>query len=102
MIEQILTVCALFAGVLIGLLFFGGLWWTVQKAMSSRQPGVLFAASFLLRTLLTLTSFYLIGSGSWQRLLACLIGFILGRILVRQLTKVSLAVDRGLLKEGSR
>lgn len=102
MIEQILTVCALFAGVLIGLLFFGGLWWTVQKAMSSRQPGVLFAASFLLRTLLTLTAFYLIGSGSWQRLLACLIGFILGRILVRQLTKVSLAVDRGLLKEGSR
>ena len=102
MIEQVLTACALFAGVLIGLLFFGGLWWTVQKAMSSRQPGLLFAGSFLLRTLLTLAAFYLIGSGSWQRLLACLIGFILGRILIRQLTKVPLAVDPGLLKEGAR
>lgn len=102
MIEQILTACALFAGVLIGLLFFGGLWWTVQKAMSSRQPGLLFAASFLLRTVLTLAAFYLVGCGSWQRLLLCLIGFVLGRILVKRLSKVPLDTDRGLLKEGVR
>ena len=99
---QILTGFSLFAGVLIGLLFFGGLWWTVQKAMSSRQPGLLFAGSFLLRTALTLAAFYFIGSGSWRRLLVCLIGFMLGRILVKRFSKGAFNIDRGLLKEGVR
>jgi F1F0 ATPase subunit 2 len=102
MIEQILTPCALFAGVLIGLLFFGGLRWTVQKAMSYKQPGVLFAASMSLRTILALAGFYLIGSGSWQRLVMCLIGFMMGRIIVKRLSQVPLDPDRGLLKEGVR
>lgn len=100
--EQILTLCALFAGALIGLLFFGGLWWTVQKAMSSKHPGPLFAGSFLLRTVLTLAAFYLVGSGSWRRLLVCLIGFMLGRIVVKRFSQVPLNTDRGLLKEGVR
>jgi F1F0 ATPase subunit 2 len=102
MIEQILTACALFAGILIGLLFFGGLWWTVQKVTSSRQPALLFAGSFLLRTLFTLAAFYRIGNGSWQRLLVCLIGFMIGRILVRRFSQVPLKADRVLLKEGVR
>ncbi len=102
MIEQVLTACALFTGVFIGLLFFGGLWWTVQKAMSSKQPGLLFAASMLLRTILALAGFYLIGRGSWQRLLVSLLGFMLGRIVVKRLSQVPLNTDRGLLKEGVR
>lgn len=99
--EQLLTAVALFAGVLIGLLFFGGLWWTVRKSISSRNPGLLFAASFLLRTLSGLLAFYFIGSGSWQRLLACLFGFILGRILVSGLSPVPKNAGHGLLKEGA-
>ncbi|MEO6922988.1 MAG: ATP synthase subunit I [Bryocella sp.] len=102
MIEKILTACALFAGVLTGLLFFGGLWWTVQKAMFSKQAGLMFAGSFLLRTFLTLDAFYLIGSGSWQRLLACLIGFMLGRILIKRVSQIPLNTDCALLKEGVR
>jgi F1F0 ATPase subunit 2 len=99
--EQLLTAGALFAGVLIGLLFFGGLWWTVRKSISSRNPGLLFAASFLLRTLSALPIFYFIGSGSWQRLLACLLGFILGRILVSRLSEVPRHAGHGPLKEGA-
>jgi F1F0 ATPase subunit 2 len=100
--QELLNVCALFSGVLIGLMFFGGLWWTVHKAMSSRQPGLLFAGSMLLRTVLSLTAFYLIGSGSWQRLVACLIGFTLGRILVKRFSQAFLNTDCGPLKEGAR
>jgi F1F0 ATPase subunit 2 len=107
MIEPILAACALFAGVLIGLLFFGGLWWTVQKAMCSKQPGLLFAASFFLRTALTLGAFYLVGSGRWQRILMCLIGFVLGRIVIKRLSvkwasQDPLNTDGGLLREGVR
>jgi hypothetical protein len=44
----------------------------------------------------------LIGSGSWQRLVMCLIGFMMGRIIVKRLSQVPLDPDRGLLKEGVR
>jgi F1F0 ATPase subunit 2 len=79
----IVTAFALLAGISIGVLFFAGLWWTVQKSVSSRQPGVLFAGSFLLRTALALSGFYFVGSGSFSRLAACLAGFIVGRMLVK-------------------
>ena len=32
---------ALLAGVLLGAFFFGGLWWTVQKGVTSETPGAL-------------------------------------------------------------
>jgi F1F0 ATPase subunit 2 len=105
--EEFLNVCALLSGVLIGLIFFGGLRWTVHKAMSSRQPGLLFAGSMLLRTVLTLAAFYLVGSGSWQRLVACLVGFTLGRIVVnrfrvKRFSHPYVNTDCGSIKEGVR
>lgn len=99
---QLFTGGALLGGMSIGLFFFGGLWWTVQRAMSSRQPGLLFAGSFLLRTLLTLTAFYFIGGASWQRVLACLIGFIFGRILVKRFSRLPSQTYNSLPKEGVR
>ena len=93
---------ALVAGICVGIMFFGGLWWTVQKAMVSRQPGLLFAGSLLVRTVLTLAAFYLIGGRSWQRLLVCLIGFMIGRILVKRLSPRFLITDRRMLKAGVR
>jgi F1F0 ATPase subunit 2 len=102
MIEALPMTLALLAGVSIGVIFFGGLWWTVQKAMSSRLPGLLFAGSFLLRTALTLAVFYLTGRGAWQRLPMCLLGFMLGRILVKRWSRAVANVDRTLLKEGAR
>jgi F1F0 ATPase subunit 2 len=37
------------AGVAVGLLFFGGLWWTAQRLAVTDRPAVLTAASLLLR-----------------------------------------------------
>ena len=102
MIEMVPMTVALLAGVPIGVVFFGGLWWTVQKAMSSKQPGLLFAGSLMLRTVLTLAAFYLIETGSWQRLVMCLTGFMFGRILVKRLSQTRTNIDRPLLKEGVR
>lgn len=81
---MILLAFSLLAGLCIGMMFFAGLWWTVQRVVTSRQPGILFAGSFLLRTALTLGGFYLVGKGSWPRLVLCLVGFIVGRILVKR------------------
>ena len=73
---------AFVAGAMLGAFFFGGLWWTVQKAIASGQPAAWFLASLLLRTCLILTGFYLVAQGHWSRLVACLLGFLIARFLV--------------------
>ncbi len=81
-------ILALLCGVLLGASFFGGLWWTIRKGVSSKQPAALFFFSLLLRTGITLAGFYFVARGDWRRVLACLVGFMLARILVTWLTRV--------------
>ena len=71
------------AGALLGAIFFGGLWWTVNNLTGSRRPALLIVASFLVRTAAVLAGFYLIlrsDQEGWQRLLAALGGFIVVRM----------------------
>ena len=70
------------AGVLLGLLFFGGLWWTLRRAMSSTRPALWVGASLLLRMGCTAAGFVVVSAGDWQRMLACLLGFWAARWLV--------------------
>lgn len=76
-------------GGMIGVMFFGGLWWTVQKALSSTRPALWFFSSWLLRMSLALTGFHLVAGGHWQRLLICLLGFVMARPVVTRLTQYS-------------
>jgi F1F0 ATPase subunit 2 len=62
--------------------FFGGLWWTVRKGVSSPRPALWFLGSLLLRTGIVLAGFYFVGRRSWERLLACLLGFVIARLVV--------------------
>ena len=79
---------ALVSGALLGTIFFGGLWWTVQKSFASKQPALWFFGSLLLRTGIVLAGFYVVGRGHWERLLVCLVGFIIiGRLIVILLTR---------------
>jgi len=80
-------VLPLLAGVLLGMFFFGGLWWTIRRGVSSKQPAALFFFSLLLRTGIALAGFYFVARGDWRRVLACLVGFMLARILVTWLTR---------------
>jgi F1F0 ATPase subunit 2 len=77
---------ALVVGVLLGAIFFGGLWWTVRKGVSSQQPAPWFLCSLLLRTGIILAGFYFVSGGHWDRLLACLLGFVIARFIVTRLT----------------
>ncbi len=76
---------SLLLGILLGACFYAGLWWTVRRALLSSRPGLWFAASLLLRTLVALAGFHLIGGTQWQRMLLCLLGFFLSRPLVTRL-----------------
>ena len=78
---------ALVTGIVLGTIFFGGLWWTVRKSLSAMQPGLWFLGSLLLRTGLTLVGFYFVSRGHWERLLVCLLGFVAARLIVIRLTR---------------
>ena len=73
---------ALVAGALLGALFFGGLWWTVQKGVTSERPALWFFGSMLLRTGIILAGFYVVSQGDWTRLAACVLGFLIARVVV--------------------
>jgi F1F0 ATPase subunit 2 len=80
---------ALAAGMLLGAIFFGGLWLTVRKGASSKQPALWFFGSLLLRMSIALAGFYFVSGGHWERLLLCLLGFVIARLAVTWLTRSS-------------
>jgi F1F0 ATPase subunit 2 len=73
------------AGAVLGVVFFGGLWWTVRKAVTSGQPALWFFGSVLLRMAVALAGFYFVSDGHWERLLACLLGFVMARFVLMRL-----------------
>ena len=85
--EMLWLVISLAAGVAFGAFFFGGLWWTVRRGVSSKCAPLWFLASLLVRTAVVLIGFRVVSAWHWERLLACLLGFVLARVLVTGLTR---------------
>ncbi len=81
-------------GVLLGAFFFGALWWTVKKGILSKRPALWFAVSFMIRTGVTLLGFYIVSLWRWERLLACIGGFIAAQISVKLILKEKLYEDK--------
>ena len=99
--EFVFLASPLAAGLLLGALFFGGLWWTVIRAVSSQRPALWFFGSMLLRMSITLAGFYFVGRGHWERWLLCLLGFVLTRLVARWLTRSPGRNQAGLAQEVS-
>jgi len=89
MTDTLMLVLACASGAVLGAVFFGGLWWTVRTGVSSRHPARLFLGSLLARMGIALAGFYVVSRGHWERLLLCLVGFIIARFVVMRLTRTS-------------
>ena len=87
MIETMTLLLAGLAGLALGILYFGGLWWTLRRALGSNLPALWFAGSLLVRMTIALAGFYVISNHQWERLLACLFGFVMARLIVTRFTK---------------
>src|SRR5664280_2852283 len=85
--ETLSLMLTLVMGGMLGAIFFGGLWWTVRKVVSSRWPAFWLLGSMLLRTGITLAGFYFVAGGHWERLLVCLLGFVIARLMVIRFTR---------------
>lgn len=75
-------------GVILGLLYFGGLWWTVQRLPVARSPALLAAGSFFFRSLLVSAGLVIVSAGEPVPLLAAVAGFLVAR-------GVSVRISRG-------
>lgn len=89
------------AGIGLGVFFFGGLWWTVNKSLSARRPGLWVFVSLMLRMGIVLSGFYLVAGFRWQRLLACLLGFVMARFMVTQLCQPVIDRDSARTSEAN-
>lgn len=85
--EILLLILVLIAGILLGIMFFGGLWWTTRQVMLFSKSALWLSGSFLLRASIVLAGFYFISNYHWERLLICLIGFIIARFIVNRWVK---------------
>lgn len=99
--EILNLILALVAGFLLGAVFFGGLWWTVQKGLSSRRPAFWFFGSLLIRTSIATSGFYFASDGHWERLLICLFGFFVMRQIAVRFTRLPEEDPNQLTKEAS-
>jgi F1F0 ATPase subunit 2 len=87
MSEQVPYILVFFFGLSLGLVYFGGLWWTITRLRVSKKPLLLSLVSFWARILTMGIGFYHVARmGSWIYVMMCLAGFVLTRlILVRRL-----------------
>ncbi|MBU2945331.1 ATP synthase subunit I [Zobellia uliginosa] len=86
--DLVITLLVLFGGSCLGFLFFGGLWFTSKKMLSSKKPVLWYLGSLFIRVGLTLLGFYYMGQNNFKYMLICLLGFIGTRFIVIRMTKI--------------
>ncbi len=96
MIENLtLFGAALAWGLLLGLLYFGGLWLTVRRLPSVKHQALWMMGSFLLRNLLVAIALYPVVLQGWQPTMVCLCGFVIVRMLLSRRIKVHGRAENG-------
>lgn len=80
-------VVALLAGLILGAIFFGGLWWTVTRTLTATAPAMWFALSALMRMAVVVAGLYGFARVGLPSLIACLCGLLLARSAVKHLTR---------------
>ena len=84
------------AGIVIGGVYFGGLWATVRGLPDAGKPFRRLGLSFALRAALALAGFWLVLQGGWESLAAAMVGFLAMReILLRRLGNTSYGITGG-------
>ena len=82
-IQWISHAAAILTGLLVGAAYFGGLWWTVDRMPTARNPLAFYLSSLAMRSALALFVFYLVlTSYGVARLMLVLAAFLVIRIVM--------------------
>lgn len=79
--EIIQFVFMLTSGFVLGVLFFGGLWFTVKKSVSVKNPVLWIFGSFIVRMGIVLLGFYYLIQFGWHAMFLGLFGLIMARFI---------------------
>jgi F1F0 ATPase subunit 2 len=77
------------AGMVLGTVFFGGLWWTVTHGLDATIPALWFGLSALLRLAIAVSGLYCFARLGLPSLIACLCGVLVARGAVTRLTRTT-------------
>lgn len=77
------------AGLILGLFFYLGLWWTVRRLPGNSRPLLLSLLSFALRATVVLAGLWFVSGGQWNFMLAGVGGMLAARLLVVRRTGLS-------------
>lgn len=80
---------AFMAGIVLGVAYMAALWIAVRGLAGAAWPGRQLLVGAAVRLGLLLGGFFLVMDGQWERLLACLAGFLLVRIAVTRWARES-------------
>lgn len=72
------------AGLLLGAAYCAMLWYVVRRLTSAQRPGLWLIGTAVPRIAVPLAGFYWVMDGSWERLLACLAGFVVARLVIQR------------------
>lgn len=83
-INAVLLVFAVAGGIAAGIVFFGGLWWTVQRIPNAKSPALLLLGSSVIRLLLAMVIFYAVMTvgGHMMYLIVAMVAFIAVRTVM--------------------
>lgn len=101
MSEIVSLLPALLGGIVLGILFFGGLWLTIRKGIRSKRPTLLFMGSLIVRMAIVVLGFYYVGANNWLRMLVCLVGFLIARMVITRITIKDKQAEVTWINEGS-
>ncbi|QDU39035.1 N-ATPase, AtpR subunit [Maioricimonas rarisocia] len=82
---------AIAGGFGLGMVFFGGLWWTLRRLPDARHPALLVAVSFVVRMVIAVGGLYFVMGTHWQRAIAGLLGFLAARWFILRRVRRDLA-----------
>lgn len=75
------------AGIVLGGIFFGGLYLTVTRLERSGNPAVLMIISLIVRMAVLLSGIYYLSQGDWRRIVGTLAGVMVSRFILIRLVR---------------
>lgn len=78
-------------GIVLGLFYFGGLWFTLRRLTVGRHLALWMFGSLVIRNLLVAVGFYPVVLQGWQSAFFCLAGFIMIRFILTRRIKAQIS-----------
>lgn len=72
----------LVAGMVLGLIYFGGLWMVLRRLPEIKHPAAWLGLSLVVRMLIVLLVLYLLFADSWQQLIMAVLGMLTSRAIL--------------------